>query len=97
MIHAIIHAMKNFHLPLPPSTYAHLRAEADRCHVPATTVAREAIAIGLGAKKKLAKRRAIREYAEALAGTPFDIDPALEAAGIEEILRTERRSGRKSR
>ena len=89
--------MKNFHLPLPPNTYADLRAEADRCHVPATTVAREAIAIGLGAKRKLAKRRAIREYAEAMAGTPFDLDPALETAGIEEIVRAERKSGRKAR
>jgi hypothetical protein len=89
--------MKNFHLPLPPSTYADLRAEAERCLVPATTVAREAIAIGLGAKRKLARRRAIREYAEAMAGTQSDLDPALEAAGIEEILRAERKSGRKSR
>jgi hypothetical protein len=89
--------MKNFHLPLPPHTYADLRAEAERCRVPATTVAREAIAIGLGAKRKVAKRRAIREYAEAMAGTPFDLDPALEAAGIEEILRAERKSGRKAR
>jgi hypothetical protein len=89
--------MKNFHLPLPPNTYADLRAEAARCHVPATTVAREAIAIGLGAKRKLAKRRAIRGYAEAMAGTPFDLDPALEAAGIEEIMRAERKSDRQSR
>jgi hypothetical protein len=89
--------VKNFHLPLPPSTYADLRAEAERCGVPATTVAREAIAIGLGAKRKLARRRAIREYAEAMAGTPFDLDPALEAAGIEEILGVERKSGRKAK
>lgn len=84
--------MKDFHLPLPPSTYADLRAEAERCQGPATAVAREAIAIGLGAKKKLARRSAIREYAEAMAGTRFDLDPVLEAAGIEEILRAERRS-----
>jgi hypothetical protein len=89
--------MKNFHLPLAPSTYADLRAEAERCRVPATTVAREAIAIGLGAKRKLARRRAIREYAEAMAGTQFDLDPALEAAGIDEILRAERKSNRKSK
>jgi hypothetical protein len=75
--------MKNFHLPLPPRTYADLRAEAERCRVPATTVAREAIEIGLGAKRKFAKRRAIREYAEAMAGTPFDLNPALEAAALK--------------
>ena len=43
--------MKDFHLPLPPSTYADLRAEAERCQGPATAVAREAIAIGLGTRK----------------------------------------------
>jgi hypothetical protein len=89
--------MKNFHLPLPPGTCADLRAGAKRCRVPATTVARKAIAIGLGGRKKSARRRAIREYAEAMAGTQFDLDPALEAAGIEEILRAERKSSRKSR
>jgi hypothetical protein len=35
--------MKNFHLPLEDPTYALLRAEAERAHVPATTLAREAI------------------------------------------------------
>jgi len=35
--------MKNFHLPLPDQTYAHLRAEAERAEVPATALAREAI------------------------------------------------------
>ena len=35
--------MKNFHLPLPEQTYTHLRAEAERAHVPATALAREAI------------------------------------------------------
>jgi len=35
--------MKNFHLPLPEQTYAHLRAEAERMQVPATTLAREAL------------------------------------------------------
>jgi predicted nucleic acid-binding protein len=89
--------MVNFHLPLPPTTYADLRAEAERCQVAATTVAREAIAIGLEAKKKSAKRRAIQEYAEAMAGTQFDLDPALEAAGIEEILRAGGKSSRNSK
>jgi len=35
--------MKNFHLPLQEQTYAHLRAEAERARIPATTLAREAI------------------------------------------------------
>ena len=78
--------MKNFHLPLPERTYADLRAEAQRSHVPTTAVARSAISAWLRARKKLARRRAIVRYAAAKAGTEFDLDPALEAAGIEEIL-----------
>lgn len=83
--------MRNFHLPLAPDTYAELRAEAERSRVPATTIAREAITTCLRAKKKAARRKAIQEYAAAMAGTRFDLDPALEFAGIEELLRSERK------
>jgi hypothetical protein len=84
--HGIIVAMKNFHLPLPEETYADLRAEAERAQVSATAVAREAISAWLVARKRLAKRQAVRTYAAAMAGTPFDVDPLLEAAAIEELL-----------
>ena len=78
--------MKNFHLPLPEETYADLRAEAERAKISTTAVAREAISAWLLARKKLAKREAVRKYAAAMAGTPFDVDPVLEAAAIEELL-----------
>ena len=48
--------MKNFHLPLPEGTYDELRAEAERVHLPATTVAREAISSWLRARKKTARQ-----------------------------------------
>jgi len=82
-------AMKNFHLPLPEGTYDELRAEAERAQLPATTVARAAIASWLRARKKTARRQAIREYAARMAGTRFDLDPLLEAAAIEELIRTD--------
>ncbi len=81
--------MKNFHLPLPEGTYDELRAEAERAQLPATTVARAAIASWLRARKKMARRQAIMEYAARMAGTRFDLDPLLEAAAIEELIGTD--------
>ena len=80
--------MKNFHLPLPDGTYEELRAEAERAQLPATTIAREAISDWLKARKKIERRKAIMEYAARMAGTEFDLDPVLESAGIEELLRS---------
>jgi len=82
--------MKNFHLPLPDATYEELRAEADRAQQPATTIAREAISDWLKARKKMERRKAIMEYARGMAGTAFDLDPVLESAGIEELLKSGR-------
>ncbi|MBI3695297.1 MAG: hypothetical protein HY238_10745 [Acidobacteria bacterium] len=79
--------MKNFHLPLPEGTYDELRAEAERAQLPATTVAREAISSWLRARKKTARRQAVMEYAARMAGTRFDLDPILEGAAIEELMR----------
>lgn len=80
--------MKNFHLPLPELTYAQLRAEAERTDVPATSLAREAIDQWLRQQLRAARHAAISAYAEEMAGTNDDLDPALEAAGIEHLLKT---------
>jgi hypothetical protein len=82
--------MKNFHLPLPERTYAELRAEAERARVPATTVAREAIDWWLRHQLKKARHDAIAAYASEMAGTDLDLDPDLESAGIEQLLKTGR-------
>ncbi len=82
--------MKNFHLPLPEPTYDELRAEAERMQLPATTIAREAISDWLKARRRIERHKAVMEYATAMAGTPFDLDPALESAGIEELLKNGR-------
>ena len=79
--------MKNFHLPLPEGTYAELRAEAERAQMPATTIAREAISDWLRARRKAARRKAIMTYATDMAGTHLDLDPTLESAAVEELLR----------
>jgi hypothetical protein len=80
--------MKNFHLPLPEDTYAHLRAEAERMQVPATTLAREAVVWWLRQQMRRARRDAIEAYAAEIAGTHLDLDPDLESAAIEHLVKT---------
>jgi hypothetical protein len=80
--------MRNFHLPLPEQTYSHLRAEAERAQVPATALAREAIDGWLRQQLRKARHDQIAAYAAEMAGTEFDLDPDLEAAGIEHLMKT---------
>ena len=80
--------MKNFHLPLPEETYNHLRAEAERALVPATALAREAIDCWLRQQRRKERHDQIAAYAAEMAGTQFDLDPDLEAAGIEHLVKT---------
>jgi hypothetical protein len=79
--------MKNFHLPLPERTYAQLRAEAERVKLPATALAREAIDGWLRQQLRQTRHDQIAAYAAEMAGTDLDLDPDLEAAGIEHLLR----------
>ena len=85
---ARIEAMKNFHLPLPEQTYTHLRAEAERAQVPATALAREAIDCWLRQQLRKTRHDRIAAYAAEMAGTDLDLDPDLEAAGIEHLGKT---------
>jgi len=78
--------MKNFHLPLPEQTWSGLRAEAERAQVPTTVLAREAIDWWLREQAKKARHDQIAAWAAEMAGTELDLDPALEAAGIEQLV-----------
>ena len=79
--------MKNFHLPLPERTYSNLRAEAERAQVPATILAREAIDSWLRQQLRKARHAAIAAYAADMAGTKIDLDPDLESAGIDHLVK----------
>jgi len=79
--------MKNFHLPLPEQTYAHLKAEAERMHVPATTLAREAVDGWLRQQFRKARQDAIASYAAEMAGTLLDLDSDLESVAIEHLIK----------
>ena len=76
---------RNFHVPLPDSTYMRLRDEARRQGRPATELAREAIADYLEARRRQAVHNAIADYAAGQAGRT-DLDEALEAEAARELL-----------
>jgi hypothetical protein len=82
--------LRNFHLPLPDDVYQALRDEAAASKQPATAIARQAIETWLRDRKRTALREAIAAYASENAGTSLDLDPAVEAAGLE-VLRPARR------
>jgi len=78
--------LRNFHVPLPEEIYQQLRAETRRQNKPATQLARLAIESWLKQQQESALNDEIRRYAEQMAGTPADLDSALEAATIEHLL-----------
>lgn len=80
--------MRNFHVPLPDHAHSELREFALRARIPATTLAREAIEAWLREAKRRQRDAEITKYAEEMAGTTQDLDPALEAAGVEHLLGT---------
>jgi len=80
--------MKNFHLPLPESTYALLIAAAERAQVPATILAREAIESWLRDQARESRHDSIAAYSSELAGTDLDLDRELESAGIDHALQS---------
>jgi len=83
--------LRNFHLPLPEDVYEALRDEAAAVKQPATVIARRAIETWLHERKRAAVREAIAAYAAEHAGTSADLDPELEAAGLQALRRAKRR------
>jgi hypothetical protein len=75
----------NFHIPLPQELHEMLRAESEASGEPATNLAREALSDWLKRRKRERRHAEIAAFAAEHAGTSFDLDPDLEAAGIEAI------------
>lgn len=73
---------------MPEETYSRLRTESERTKVPATTLAREAVEWWLREQLRKVRQKAIAAYAEEMAGTRLDLDPELEKAGIELLMKT---------
>ncbi|MDF1521329.1 MAG: hypothetical protein P1P87_00735 [Trueperaceae bacterium] len=74
---------KNLHVPLPAELHEELKAQAHRVGEPATVLARRAIEDRVRALKREQIAAEITAYAEAVAGTLDDHDPAIEAAGLD--------------
>ena len=77
---------RNFHVPLSEDLYRVLRFEAERQQRPATELAREVLEEWHKRLRAEALHRGIAEYASQNAGTSDDLDPALEAAGIDQLV-----------
>ena len=88
---------RNFHVPLPDDTYRALRAEAGRRRQAATALVREAVEAWLERHRAETLHADIADYAGRYAGTPADLDPALEAAGIDALIKKPRTSKRTRR
>ena len=76
----------NFHVPLPDSLYKALKVASVETRRPRTDIAREAIIMWLGALERQRVDTQIEAYARAMAGSPADLDPDLEAAGVSHLL-----------
>jgi hypothetical protein len=77
---------QNFHLPLPAGTYAELRQAAEDLGTPATQIARAVLEAWLKDRRKRSLHKDISKYAEAHAGSSFDLDLDFEAASIGHLL-----------
>ncbi|MFN2323835.1 MAG: hypothetical protein ABR510_12860 [Trueperaceae bacterium] len=74
---------KNLHVPLTEDVHAELKSQAQRVGEPATVLARQAIEDRVRALKREQIADEITAYADAMAGTEFDFDPAVLAAGMD--------------
>jgi hypothetical protein len=86
MLSAMGSATKNFHIPLPESTYAELTEAAASAGFPATKFAQALLRRGLDEVRRGKRRREIAAYASAVAGSADDLDPWFEAATVEHLL-----------
>ncbi|MDZ7801792.1 MAG: hypothetical protein U5K81_13525 [Trueperaceae bacterium] len=77
---------KNLHVPLPPELHSALKEQSNRLRTPATTLAREAIEEWIRLRKREQVAQELRAYADEMAGTDADVDPAWEDAGVDSWL-----------
>ena len=75
----------NFHLPLPSELFNALKTEAAAQGISATIIAREALSAWLKEQKRQRIAEELRAYAFEVAGTPDDLDPEWEQAGLENL------------
>ncbi len=84
---AMASATKNFHLPLPEALYDELRSAAREVDQPATRFAQELMRVGLDEWRRARRRQQIAAYAREVAGSSEDLDPELERAGVQSLVK----------
>jgi len=84
---AMTSATKNFHLPLPEAFYDELRSAAREVDQPATRFAQELMRVGLDEWRRVRRRQQIAAYAREVAGSSEDLDPVLEHAGLQSLVK----------
>jgi ubiquinone biosynthesis protein UbiJ len=80
-------ATKNFHLPLSEALYNELRFAAREVDQPATRFAQDLMRAGLEEWRRARRRQEIAAYARQVAGSSEDLDPELERAGIQALVK----------
>ena len=80
---------KNLHVPLPVGWHEALRAEARRQGRSATQLAREAIGSWLDERRREEVERQLALYIATVSVSADDLDPALERAAVDELIRSE--------
>lgn len=80
-------AIRNFHLPLPEALYDELRSAAKDADQPATRFAQQLMRTGLDEWRRTRRRQAIAAYAKQAAGSRDDLDPDLERAAIDVLVK----------
>ena len=78
--------MKHFHLTLPEPLHAQLMQAARNTGRTATQLARQAIETYLAQQRDDQLNAELDAYIARNAGTPFDLDTELEAAGVAQLL-----------
>jgi hypothetical protein len=75
--------VRKMNLPLPAPVHAAVFREARRSGVPATRLVRDILSRWLSEQARTRQAEEIRRFAAAHGGSQLDLDPALEAAGLE--------------
>ncbi len=79
--------VKKLNLPMPLDLHEALFAESRSLGIPATRIVRSALETWLAKRRRARLEEEIYRYATAHAGTEADLDPELEQAATEELLR----------
>jgi hypothetical protein len=80
-------SVKKLSLPMPPELHEAIFAESRTLGLPVTRIVRSALEDWLSRRRRVRLEEEIYQFAMAHGGTEIDLDPQLEQAATEELLR----------